>query len=89
VRAPKGFGLQAYVAGAEPAQGELVEYEEIWTGGFLFENEWQSFRTRKDRELELRSATHVYDRPGRYTVAVKVIDLFGNDTMNLVPVTVG
>ena len=27
--------------------------------------------------------------PGRYTVAVKVIDIFGNDTMTLVPVTVG
>lgn len=30
-----------------------------------------------------------YDRPGRYTVAVKVIDIFGNDTMTLVPVNVG
>jgi len=29
-----------------------------------------------------------YDRPGRYTVAVKVIDIFGNDTMTLVPVNV-
>jgi len=26
---------------------------------------------------------------GRYTVAVKVIDIFGNDTMILVPVSVG
>jgi|CXWL01.1.fsa_nt_gi predicted XRE-type DNA-binding protein len=31
----------------------------------------------------------VYDKPGRYTVAVKVIDIFGNDTMTLVPVNVG
>lgn len=89
VRVPKGFGLQGYLAGVEPAQGELAEYEEIWTGGYLFENEWQSFRTRKNRELELTSATHTYDRPGRYTVAVKVIDIFGNDTMTLVPVTAG
>ncbi len=29
------------------------------------------------------------DRPGRYTVEVKVIDIFGNDTMTLVPVNVG
>ena len=28
-------------------------------------------------------------KPGRYTIAVKVIDIFGNDTMTLVPVTVG
>jgi hypothetical protein len=25
-------------------------------------------------------------KPGRYTIAVKVIDIFGNDTMTLVPV---
>jgi len=30
-----------------------------------------------------------YDKPGRYAVAVKVIDIFGNDTMTLVPVVVG
>jgi site-specific DNA-methyltransferase (adenine-specific)/adenine-specific DNA-methyltransferase len=73
----------------EPAQGELVEWEDWWTGGYIFENEWQSFRTRQDRALELISAPHAYPRPGRYTVAVKVIDIFGNDTMTLVPVNVG
>jgi hypothetical protein len=26
-----------------------------WTGDYIFENEWQSFRTRKDRKLELKS----------------------------------
>jgi hypothetical protein len=41
------------------------------------------------RELELTTASHIYDKPGRYTVAVKVIDIFGNDTMTLIPVTVG
>ncbi len=68
---------------------EVVEFEERWTGGYIFENEWQSFRTRRDRNLELTTALHSYDRPGRYTVAVKVIDIFGNDTMTLVPVSVG
>ena len=34
------------------------------------------------------TAEHIYQRPGRYTVAVKVIDIFGNDTMSLVPVVV-
>jgi hypothetical protein len=48
-----------------------------------------SFRTRQNRDLELMTAEHTYDRPGRYTVAVKVIDIFGNDTMTLVPVNVG
>lgn len=72
----------------ERGEGE-AKFEERWTGGFIFENEWQSFRTRKNRELELVTAEHRYDRPGRYTVAVKVIDIFGNDTMTLVPVSVG
>jgi len=89
VRREKNFGLEPYEEVREPSAERPREWEEVWTGGYLFENEWQSFRTRKNRELELVSAPHVYDRPGRYTVAVKVIDLFGNDTMTLVPVTVG
>ena len=54
-----------------------------------FKNEWHSFRTRKSRDLELTSAPHTYTQAGLYTVAVKVIDIFGNDTMTLVPVSVG
>jgi site-specific DNA-methyltransferase (adenine-specific)/adenine-specific DNA-methyltransferase len=64
------------------------EFEERWTGGYIFENEWQSFRTRQNRKLELITAEHAYQRSGRYMVAVKVIDIFGNDTMTLVPVNV-
>ena len=37
----------------------------------------------------LITAEHTYDKAGRNTVAVKVIDIFGNDTMTLVPVNVG
>jgi hypothetical protein len=48
-----------------------------------------SFRTRQCRDLELTTAEHAYQRRGRYTVAAKVIDIFGNDTMTLVPVIVG
>jgi hypothetical protein len=35
------------------------------------------------------TALHTYQRAGRYTVAVNLIDNFGNDTMTLVPVNVG
>jgi site-specific DNA-methyltransferase (adenine-specific)/adenine-specific DNA-methyltransferase len=63
----------------------MPQYEERWTGGYI----WQSFRTRQNRELELTATVHTYDQPGRYTVAVKVIDIFGNDTMTLVPVNAG
>ena len=93
IKVPVGTGIGgvAYLEGFEPPQGELMlpEFEDRWTGGYIFENEWQSFRTRQNREIDLTSATHTYDRPGRYTVAVKVIDIFGNDTMTLVPVNVG
>ena len=93
IKVPVGSGVGGVAAlpGADPASGEVVlpEFEERWTGSYIFENEWQSFRTRQNRELELTTAVHTYDRPGRYTVAVKVIDIFGNDTMTLVPVVVG
>ncbi|MBR1235189.1 PKD domain-containing protein [Bradyrhizobium sp. AUGA SZCCT0182] len=81
-----GVGGIASLPGGEMA---MPQFEERWTGGYIFENEWQSFRTRQNRELELTTAVHTYDRSGRYTVAVKVIDIFGNDTMTLVPVNVG
>lgn len=93
IKVPVGTGLGgvATLEGFEPPQGELTlpEFEERWTGGYIFENEWQSFRTRQSRDLDLATALHTYDRPGRYTVAVKVIDIFGNDTMTLIPVNVG
>ena len=86
-----GLGGVATLPGFESPQSEikLLQFEERWTGGYIFENEWQSFRTRQDRDLELTTAEHTYETPGRYTIAVKVIDIFGNDTMTLVPVNVG
>ncbi len=64
------------------------EWEERWTGDFIFENEWQSFRTKKDRSLELKSVFHECTK-GRRKIAVKVVDIFGNDTMTIVETTVG
>ena len=64
------------------------EIEEKWTGDFIFENEWQSFRTKKDRSLELKTPFHECP-PGRYKVSVKVVDIFGNDTMKIIEVSVG
>lgn len=52
-----------------------------------FHNEWQSYRTRKVRDLEL-SVLHEYDAPGQYPVVVKVIDILGNDTTKMVTVKV-
>ncbi|MDP3722938.1 MAG: DNA methyltransferase [Candidatus Omnitrophota bacterium] len=90
IKVAKSMGTKAKSAAFTPAsQGEFVDFEERWTGSYIFENEWQSFRTRQHRELELLTAPHTYSKPGHYTVAVKVIDIFGNDTMTLVPLTVG
>ena len=66
---------------------ETGEWEEQWTGDYIFENEWQSFRTKKDRSLELTSVAHEC-ASGRRKLAVKVVDIFGNDTMTIVEVTV-
>lgn len=89
IKVPRSLGVEAHLPGMPPVQGEIAEYEERWTGGYIFENEWQSFRARQNRKLELVTAEHLYHRAGRYTAAVKVIDIFSNDTMALVPVHVG
>lgn len=37
-------GVEGALPGmADPA--EFVEFEDKWTGSYVFENEWQSFRT--------------------------------------------
>jgi len=69
-------------------KNESGEIEETWTGDYIFENEWQSFRTKKDRALELTSVFKEYP-PGRKKIAVKVVDIFGNDTMKIIEITIG
>jgi hypothetical protein len=89
VRLPTIKTKQVQMPGMEqPEQLELPEYDQVWTGDFIFENEWQSFRTKKDRSLELASVFHECT-PGRRKLAVKVVDIFGNDTMTFVEVAVG
>jgi adenine-specific DNA-methyltransferase len=52
-----------------------------------FHNEWQTYRTRKDKTLALET-THAYAEPGDYTIVVKVIDILGNDTTKTMRVTI-
>ena len=61
--------------------------EEKWTGDYIFENEWQSFRTKKERSIELKSVSHDCEA-GRRKIAVKVVDIFGNDTMKVIEVNI-
>ena len=92
IRRPKEIttSAQGELPGMKPEQQRLVEWEEVWTGDFIFENEWQSFRTKKDRSLELTSAAREVEKDQkRVKIAVKVVDIFGNDTMTIVDVAVG
>jgi len=66
---------------------ETGEFEERWTGDYIFENEWQSFRTKKDRSIELTSVACECPA-GRRKIAIKVVDIFGNDTMKVIEVGV-
>ena len=61
--------------------------KEVWTGDYIFDNEWQSFRTKKNRNLEFKSAPKELPR-GDYKVAVKVVDIFGNDTTRVINIKI-
>ena len=67
----------------DPATGEA---REVWTGDYIFENEWQSFRTRQNRALEFVSAQKEIQSGSPRKVAVKVVDIFGNDTMKILEI---
>jgi hypothetical protein len=49
---------------------------------------WAAYRTRIERALTLASDIHTYEKPGKYRVLVKVIDIFGNDTSQVFDVEV-
>ncbi len=60
--------------------------EEEWTGNYVFENEWQSFRGRAgDSKLQLKSSEREI-HSNKTKIAVKVVDIFGNDTMKVLEV---
>ena len=64
------------------------EMESKWTGDYIFENEWQSFRTRSNRKIEMISVKA--EMPvGVRKIAIKVVDIFGNDTMKIIEVDTG
>lgn len=67
---------------------EAGETEEKWTGNYIFENEWQSFRTKKNPSLEFTSVIHDYPKPGKYKVMVKVVDILGIDTSKIIEIRV-
>lgn len=70
-------------------QNEAGVVEEKWTGNYIFENEWQSFRDRQNNQLEFKTTPHQYQQPGHYKVMVKVVDILGVDTSKILEVVVG
>ena len=64
------------------------ETEEVWTGNYLFENEWQSFRTKKIPTLEFTSIAHKYSQAGKYKVMIKVVDILGIDTSKIIEIKI-
>lgn len=76
------------------SQKELIsiqegdEVKQVWTGRYIFENQWQDFRSQDKRDLKMISSPHTYDTPGEYAIAVKVVDVFGNDTTKIVKIRV-
>jgi len=69
-----------------------TDWIDYWAIDFDFKNDtfnngWTSYRTKKDRTLNLK-ATHTYDKPGKYKIFVKIIDIFGIDTSQIYEVEV-
>lgn len=69
-------------------KNENGETEERWSGNYLFENEWQSFRTKKNPTLEFTSIPYEYKTPGIYKIMVKVVDILGIDTSKIIEVKI-
>lgn len=69
---------------------DLVDY---WAIDFDFKNDtflnsWQAYRTQDSPKLELKSASHDYEKHGKHQVLVKVVDIFGIDSSKLLEVEV-
>ncbi|SDD08717.1 adenine-specific DNA-methyltransferase [Desulfurella multipotens] len=69
-----------------------TDWIDYWAVDFDFKNDtfnngWTSYRTKKDRTLNLK-ATYTYEKAGKYKIFVKVIDIFGIDTSQIYEVEV-
>ena len=69
---------------------DLIDY---WSVDFayrddVFHNQWQAYRTRDTPSLATQSDWYDYGGPGRYSIVVKIIDIFGNDTTKLAEVRI-
>lgn len=63
----------------------VTDVEDALTGS-AFDTHWVSFRTKQTRTLTLKSKTFEYSTDGEVKIAIKVIDVFGNDTTKILEV---
>ncbi|MDR2349720.1 MAG: site-specific DNA-methyltransferase, partial [Deltaproteobacteria bacterium] len=60
------------------------------TAAYVFKNQWRTFRTPKNRTLELASEYRSFDAAGgTRKMAVKVVDVLGNETARVIDVKLG
>jgi hypothetical protein len=69
---------------AEPLPG-WADYIDYWAVDWDFRNDiftqgWAAYRTRKEKNLPLISGPHTYEKAGGRRILVRVIDIFGNET---------
>lgn len=60
----------------------LIDYWAVdWDyDGYTFKSQWQDFRGFGKKTHKVSSeANNIYEKPGKYVVAVRVVDIFGND----------
>lgn len=70
----------------------LIDYWAVdwdFREGEPFQNDWQSFRTRKSKEIAMQAAHAYGTERGEKLIAVKVTDIFGNDGLKVARVVVG
>ena len=67
----------------------LIDYWAVdWDyNGEWFRNDWQSFRTRKNKDIAVQAAKDYPGESGDKHIAVKVTDIFGNDGLKVIRVT--
>ena len=67
----------------------LIDYWAVdWDyNGDWFRNDWQSFRTRKEKTIATQAAHDYPGETGDKRIAVKVTDIFGNDGLKVIRIT--
>jgi DNA modification methylase len=71
--------------------GKWSDYIDYWSVDWDFQNDafmmgWVAYRTRKARKLLLVSDPHTYEKPGRYRIFVKVVDIFCTESLRIIDV---